>query len=67
MDWGRNCSCFNICISDKQLDYIMNVVIPESRKYGDLQKRKADCIIDGNKTKKEIINEIEDYIKKWHT
>jgi len=46
-----------------QLDYTMNVVIPESKKYEVIQKKHADVIIDGNKTKEEIINEIEGYIK----
>lgn len=46
-------------------DYIMNVVIPESKKYEAMQRREADITIDGNKSKEEIINEIESYIKKW--
>ena len=48
------------------LDYIKNVVIPESKKYEKIQQKRADIIIDGNKTKEEITNELEEYIKKWH-
>lgn len=47
------------------LDYAMNVVIPESKKYEIAQKKEADIVIDGNKTKEEITKEIEGYIKKW--
>ena len=50
-----------------ELDYAMNVVIPESKKYEELQRKEADILIDGNKSKEEIIQEIERYIKKWHT
>jgi uridine kinase len=52
---------------DKQsgVDYILNRVIPESRKYAELQRKEADIIIDGNKSKKEILEELEKYIKKW--
>jgi len=46
-------------------NYIMDVVIPESKKYEDLQKKEADIIIDGNKSPEEMINEIENYMKKW--
>jgi hypothetical protein len=31
-----------------------------------MQRKRSDIIIDGNKTKEEIINEIEKNIKKWH-
>jgi len=48
------------------IDYTMNVVIPESKKYEEMQRKRSDIIIDGNKTKEEIINEIEKNIKKWH-
>jgi len=44
----------------------MNVVIPESKRYEKIQRDKADIIIDGNKSKEEIIGEIEKQIKKWH-
>ena len=48
----------------KEIDYIMNVVIPESKKYEEIQRKKADIIIDGNKTKGEIIKELLGYIKE---
>lgn len=47
--------------------YTMEKVIPISKRYEKQQKEKADIIIDGNKTKEEIIQEMEGYIKKWHT
>lgn len=50
-----------------QLDYAMNVVIPESKKYETIQRKEADIIVDGNKTKEEIVKEVESSIKKWHT
>jgi uridine kinase len=50
-----------------QLDYAKNVVIPESKKYEEMQRKEADIIVDGNKTKEEIIIEVENNIKKWHT
>jgi len=46
-------------------DYTMNVVIPESKKYEAIQRKEADIVIDGNKSKEEIIKEIERHIKKW--
>ena len=49
------------------MHYTMSKVIPISKKYEKQQKEKADIIIDGNKTKEEIIQEVERYIKKWHT
>lgn len=49
-----------------QIDYAMNVVIPESKKYEEIQRKEADITIDGNKSKEEIIKEIEGNIKKWH-
>lgn len=48
------------------IDYTMNIVIPESKKYEEMQRKRSDILIDGNKTKEEIMNEIEKYIKKWH-
>lgn len=47
-------------------DYIINTVIPESKKYESIQRKEAEIIIDGNKSKEEIIEEMEGYIKKWH-
>ena len=49
------------------IDYTMNVVIPESKKFEGLQRKEADIIIDGNKTKEEITKGIEEHIKKWRT
>ena len=43
----------------KNIDYTMNIVIPESQKYEEIQRNKADIIIDGNKSKDEIIKEVE--------
>jgi uridine kinase len=48
----------------KELDYAMNVVIPESKKYELMQRKNASIIIDGNKSKEEIINELEKHITK---
>ena len=50
----------------KGADYIMDVVIPQSKKYETIQRKEADIIIDGNRTKEEIIKELERHIKKWH-
>lgn len=50
-----------------EMEYIMNFVIPESKKFEEKQRKEADVIIDGNKTKEEIIKNVESYIKKWHT
>ena len=50
-----------------QLDYAMNVVIPESKKYEEQQKKEAETIIDGNKPKEEIIRDLEKQLKKWNT
>lgn len=45
--------------------YIMNTVIPESKKYEEMQKREADLIIDGNKPKDEMAKEVENQLRKW--
>lgn len=47
-----------------QLDYAMNVVIPESKTFEVIQRKRVDIIIDGNKNKEEIIKELEDYLRK---
>ena len=52
--------------TSKHIDYTMNAVIPESKKYEEIQRKRADIIIDGNKTKEEIIEDMEGNIKKWH-
>lgn len=43
----------------------MEKVIPVSKRYENLQRKEADIVIDGNKTKAEIVEEIERHIKKW--
>lgn len=53
------------CNELDQLDYAMKVVIPESKKYEAIQRKEADIILDGNKTKKQIFNDIEESIRKW--
>ncbi|MBI2629939.1 AAA family ATPase [Candidatus Pacearchaeota archaeon] len=45
-----------------QLDYTMNTVIPESKKYELIQRKHADIILDGNLTKEEIIKELEKHL-----
>lgn len=50
-----------------QLDYAKNVVIPESKKYEEIQRKESDIKLDGNKTKEEIVEEVEKNILKWHT
>ena len=50
--------------TSKNIDYIHNTVIPESKKYEEMQRREADIIIDGNKSKEGIIEEFEEHIKK---
>ncbi len=47
-------------------DKILNHIIPESKKYEEEQKEEADVIIDGNKSKEEIVKEVEKLIKKWY-
>jgi uridine kinase len=44
-------------------DYIKNVVIPESRKYEEIQKERADYIVDGNVSKEEIKEKVEEIIR----
>lgn len=50
--------------TSSNIDYTMNVVIPESKKYEQIQRKRADVVIDGNRTKGEIIKEFEELIKK---
>ena len=47
------------------IDYTMNVVIPVSKKYEQIQRKRADVIIDGNNSKEEIIKDIERYMRQW--
>lgn len=49
------------------LDHIKNHIIPESKKYESKQKKHADFIINGNKNEKEILEKLEQHLKKWKT
>jgi uridine kinase len=49
----------------QQLDYAMNKVISESKKYEEIQSKQADIIIDGNQTPELILKDFEAHIKKW--
>lgn len=44
------------------LDYTMFTVIPESKKYIDKQKKKADIIIDGNRDRDAVYNDVCRYL-----
>jgi len=44
--------------------YIQSVVIPMSRKYEPNQKKLADIVINGNKSKRYVINRAIKYLKK---
>lgn len=48
-----------------QLDYAMNIVIPESKNYELIQRKEANIIINGNEEKKEIIKEFEEHLKEF--
>ena len=48
--------------SHKRKDYIKNVVIPEARKFEDLQRKNADIIIDGNKSEKKVFKEFKENV-----
>lgn len=45
------------------IDYIMNKVIPISKRYEKMQRNAADIIIDGNKPKEEILNWLKGHLK----
>jgi uridine kinase len=47
------------------MKYTMDKVIPISKRYEAMQKREAGIVIDGNKTKEDIREEIERYLKQW--
>lgn len=49
--------------TSENIDYTMEVVIPESKRYEKRQREKADVIIDGNKSKKEVLRETSKHIK----
>ena len=50
--------------TSKNIDYTYNVVIPQSKVYEEIQRKHAEIIIDGNKSKEEIIRELEKHIIK---
>jgi len=43
-------------------EYTKNVCIPESKKYEQIQKERADVVIDGNQSKENILKEVEEYL-----
>lgn len=45
-----------------QFNYINDVVIPVSKEYEQMQKNSAGLVIDGDRTKEEIINETGRYL-----
>jgi len=45
--------------TSRYIDYTMNDVITISKEYESIQKRRADIVIDGNKSKKEVVAETE--------
>ncbi len=46
-----------------QLDYVVNVVIPESRRYEKIQKDAADFVLDGNLPQEDLITAVENIMK----
>lgn len=50
--------------TSSHMDYTMNKVIPISKRYEPIQKKRADVVIDGNKSKDEVLEEVEDHIIK---
>ena len=49
----------------KTMKYTMEKVIPISKRYDSIQKKRADMVIDGNKEKEEIREELEDWLRQW--
>lgn len=47
------------------MSYTMDKVIPISKKYEDIQREVADIIIDGNKSKDDVLNDFEKIILKY--
>jgi uridine kinase len=45
-----------------QVNYIFNVVIPVSKEYEQIQKNNADLIIDGDRPKEKVINDVGKYL-----
>ena len=46
-----------------QLDYVVNVVIPESRRYEKIQKDAADFVLNGNLPQEDLITAVENIMK----
>ncbi len=46
--------------TSRNIDYTMNTVIPESKKYEEIQRKEADIFIDGNKSREDIIKQFEE-------
>lgn len=44
------------------IDYILKVAIPFSRRYEEIQKSRADVIIDGNGTQEQVLNEAKKFL-----
>ncbi|MBW3020359.1 dephospho-CoA kinase [Candidatus Woesearchaeota archaeon] len=49
--------------SSEKIDNIINQIIPISKEYEEIQRKRADIIIDGNKSKKEILEEVKKQIE----
>ncbi len=47
---------------DTNLDYIKNVVLPSSKKFGAIQKKRADIIINANLSKKKVLEDVLDFL-----
>ncbi len=48
------------------MKYTMDKVIPISKIYENVQKKRADIVIDGNKSKGAVMVELDEYLQKWH-
>lgn len=46
-----------------QLDYTVKVVIPESKRYENIQRKAADFVVDGNLPPKKLLANVEKLIK----
>lgn len=46
-------------------DYVTNVVIPESRRYEEIQRGRADIVIDGNKQIDAVQTDLERCLGAW--
>ena len=49
--------------TSRYIDYTMHTVIPESKKYLEMQKSRADAILDGNLPKESIYNDFLECIQ----